>query len=156
MIAQRVGFTFTDMDEELEKGFKTTIDAWVAAHGWEAFRREESALLERLSNTSGMVLATGGGVVLSPENRRRLRGGFVAVLLTAPPDIILSRLALDPKTAANRPPLTDLSPSEEVVRLLDMRAPLYRETADFEIEVGGLAPETVADIVEAKIRALLR
>ena len=65
LLAEELNLSFVDMDERLVASFGRGIDQWVQAHGWESFRQAESELLEELSREQGLVVATGGGVVLS-------------------------------------------------------------------------------------------
>jgi shikimate kinase len=96
------------------------------------------------------VVATGGGVVLRPENRLLLRErGLPVVWLTAPADTIRRRLAADPATASRRPALSGRDPLDEVADALAVREPLYREVADVVIDTSTEAPAAVAERILA-------
>ena len=100
--------------------------------------------MELLAGCDG-ILATGGGVVLRPENRARLRqSGRPVVWLQACPDVIRGRLAADPATASRRPGLTGSDPLAEVEVAVRDREPLYRETADVVVDASAAA-DTVAE-----------
>lgn len=128
-LARELRLPFVDMDEELAKILGMNIQEWVSASGWDSFRQAESRLLEELAGNPPMVLATGGGVVLSPSNRAILRRHFRVIWLKASIETIRRRLGEDPVTAAQRPALTDLPLEEEIRTLLASRLPLYHETA---------------------------
>jgi shikimate kinase len=88
-------------------------------------------------------------VILRPENRAILRTGFVA-WLTAAPDVLWHRIHADATTAPRRPNLTAAGGLEEVVRLLAVREPLYRDVADVTVPTEGKSPDAVAaDILQA-------
>jgi len=146
-LARKLHRTFVDMDAELVVSFGLDIDAWVRSHGWESFREEESRLLEELAGRRNLVVATGGGVVLKAGNRERLKNHFFVIWLQASPQTIHSRMVHDPKSAANRPPLTDLPLQKEIERLLLDRNPLYEEVADLTLRTDNAsAVELTAEI----------
>ncbi len=151
ILAKRLQRTFVDMDVNLVKSLGQDIDSWVRSHGWESFREAESKLLATLARQDCLVVATGGGVVNREANQQRLRRSFVVVWLRASPRTIMTRLAGDPKTAANRPPLTDLPLEEEILHLLEERSPHYAESADFTIDTDYASPKDLA----TKIQTLL-
>lgn len=150
-LAGRLGCDRHDADEELEAAVGMPIGAYIAARGEPAFRDEETRILARLLDRGGVV-ATGGGVVIRPANRDllRARGGTV-VWLTAPVEVIRSRLAADPATALRRPALSGSDPLAEVEAVLRGREPLYRECADIVLDTALLSPAEVADRVAALV-----
>lgn len=133
ILAQELRLPFVDMDQELDGILGMSIRDWVSAFGWESFRQAESRLLEVLAMKPPMVLATGGGVVLSASNRLVLGRQFRVVWLQASFETIRRRLGNDPATASQRPALTELPPEEEIRSLLASRVPLYMEVADFTL-----------------------
>ncbi len=78
----------------------------VRREGWPEFRRREKALVQRYAARSGQVLATGGGVVLDPENIAQLQATGKLVWLKASPATIKARLSRDLQQTADRPGLT--------------------------------------------------
>src|SRR6516162_5971118 len=86
LLAQRIGWAWCDADELLEERAGKTIRQIFADEGEAAFRERESALLQEIALRQDHVIATGGGIVLSPANRELLRRGAV-VWLTAAPQI---------------------------------------------------------------------
>lgn len=149
-VAARLGWDFRDADTVLETSAGKSIAEVFASEGEVGFRDRESAVLAGLAGQSRCVVATGGGVVLRQENRAILRSaGFVA-WLTASPETLWNRLSTDPTTAGRRPNLTATGGLDEVIRLLAIREPLYREVAHIVVDTEGRSPEVVAtDILSA-------
>ena len=129
LLAESLGREFADADAALIRETGESIAEFVAREGWPAFRRAESRILRKLSMGTDRVVATGGGVVLDPENVRRMRATGTVIWLTARPETILSRLSGDPATEANRPALTDQSAEAEIRTTLAEREPLYAAAA---------------------------
>jgi shikimate kinase len=144
LVAAATGRPFLDADRELEARAGRPIAAIFADEGEPAFRGLEEATLRDLVGRGGAVLATGGGVVLRETNRAALRAFGLVVWLTADPAVLADRLARDP---ADRPSLTGLGTIAEVAAVLEVRAPLYRATADAIVATDGLDPEAVARAV---------
>jgi shikimate kinase len=142
LVSARLGWPFIDADADLERRLGMPIADFFARRGEPAFRAAESvALAEILGKSGSLVFATGGGCVLSAENRGLIRqnGGTVAYL-HVPASVLQERLRRD---AGGRPSLTGAAVADEVPRLLALREPLYREIADAVIAAEG-PPATVA------------
>jgi shikimate kinase len=146
LLAARLGWDWVDADALLEERAGRSIRAVFAAEGEAGFRDREEALLAELARRGDCVIATGGGVVLRPANRERLRAGRV-VWLTADADTIRRRLRQDPGSGSRRPPLlaTAADDRAEIEELLRIREPLYREVAGLTVDTVGRPPEAVAD-----------
>lgn len=143
LLAEKLSWCFVDMDDHLVAGMGMSIDAWVRLHGWPSFRREETRVLRELARRDRVVLATGGGVVLAPENRELLHAEFQVIWLKVPKETIISRIRGDERSAAYRPPLTELDLEREVEFILRERLPLYEAAANLTIEVDQLEPRDV-------------
>jgi shikimate kinase len=141
LLAQKGHLSFVDMDERLVAAFGKDIDQWVRAEGWESFRKAESELLEELARGQGLVVATGGGVILSAHNRRALKNHFLVIWLKASLETTCSRLLNDPNTGSQRPPLTALPLREEIEQTLAARSRLYEETAHIIVETDAASPD---------------
>ena len=129
-VAPRTGLTSVDTDELLQQEQGQSIREIVAEHGWEHFRELEKIILFRTAQSGSLAVATGGGVVLAPENRELLKGsGHLTVYLQADADLICARLARDPKPG-QRPALSDLDFKEEIRSTLKSRQALYKDCAD--------------------------
>lgn len=147
LLAQSLGWDWRDADAELEKRHGQSIRAIFAAEGEAGFREKEAGILAELCRLQRHILATGGGVVLRPANRERMRAAGRVVWLTADVETLWQRLQADDSTAERRPALTvgGWAEIEEVVR---MREPLYRQCADFTVPTSGrMANEVVAEIL---------
>src|SRR2546428_3953837 len=99
LLARRLGWTFIDTDRRIETRQRATVAQIFARHGEEYFRRAEASIVAEVGARRDGVVATGGGVVLRPENMMHLRRHGVIVSLTAPVDILVQRLG----EAKNRP-----------------------------------------------------
>jgi shikimate kinase len=102
-LAERLGWTFRDLDEVVEKQQGKSIGAIFADRGEEAFRTMETSalreLLERNDNAKGMIIALGGGAFVQPVNRLAIeRAGALTILLEAPLEELKRRIGLDGKT----------------------------------------------------------
>ncbi len=150
-LAERLGYAFTDTDELVRwKSGGLEVADIVRVEGWEGFRGRE-ALALRAAAAPFTVVATGGGVVLNPSNRRFLRRSGVCVYLAAPVSVLRARLLLDP-ALAQRPPLSapggtgmaSRHPADDVEAVMRERDSLYREVAHYMVP----AERSVADLVD--------
>ena len=121
-LAEVLHCPFVDLDQVLVREAGRSVAGIVAQGGWAEFRRLEKELVARYRNTRGQVLATGGGVVLDPDNVAALRENGILIWLTAAPDAIQARLAQDQPRDANRPSLTGGDTIREVAAVLEARA----------------------------------
>ncbi|HZG20420.1 MAG TPA: bifunctional shikimate kinase/3-dehydroquinate synthase AroKB [Herbaspirillum sp.] len=129
-LAKKLNKRFVDSDHEIEARTGTTIPVIFEIEGEESFRRREAEVIRELAAQPDIVLATGGGAVLRPENRENLKKGGTVVYLRASINQILQRTGRD----KNRPLLQTADPRRKLEELSRQRDPLYREVADFVIE----------------------
>ena len=129
LVAQNLGRPFADLDAILEQEAGESIADLVAREGWPEFRRREKAVVKRYAARSGQVLATGGGVILDPENITQLQATGKLVWLRASSATIKARLGRDRQQIANRPGLTASGTMNEVDEVLSGREPLYQAAA---------------------------
>jgi shikimate kinase len=130
-----------DSDSEIERHTGKNIADIFAQNGEAVFRNiEESTIADILQQNmpNPFVLATGGGAILRPETRCRLKNAGRVIWLTATPETIFQRIQLDPASGTMRPNLTSLTPLEEITALLAKRNPLYSETAHEIIETNAI------------------
>lgn len=134
-LAKRLNCPFLDTDIELAADLGCSIDAFVKGNGWDAFRRREHEVLARLAGRDSepgsgewLVIATGGGMVLLPENRKILQEKGTTFYLEAPADVLVRRLTANPMLDS-RPSLTGKGVTEEVAEIVKIRDPLYREAS---------------------------
>jgi len=140
-LARALGRPFVDMDAELERRCGVPIQTIFELEGEEGFRRRESDLLQTLCPATGLVLATGGGVVLREANRVLLRAHTRVIYLQAALQDLWLRLRHD----RSRPLLRSADPRARVAELLAAREPIYREVADLCVTTGRQAPERVVN-----------
>ena len=133
-LARRLHKRFVDCDHEIEARTGVSIPTIFEIEGEDGFRRREAQTIEELTEMQGIVLATGGGVVLDPENRRRLHETGWVVYLNVPPLLLYQRTKHD----RNRPLLQVEDPLARLEALHAQRDPLYRETAHWVVEGGQL------------------
>lgn len=148
-LADVLGLDFADADEVLTAEAGKDVASIVAEEGWEGFRDRESAVLERLAEHGGIVVATGGGVILRPQNTEIMRQTGTVVWLTAEPGVIRSRMGADSVTPSQRPSLTGQDALAEIESVLLQRGPLYAAAAHVTIATDDLAvSEIVREIFE--------
>ena len=146
-LARQLGCAFYDMDHMIESATGVSISTIFEIEGEIGFRKRETQTLMNFDETESYVLATGGGVVLSAENRKALRGLGQVVYLRANWKDLYERTSLD----KNRPLLQAADPKEIIRELLQQRAPLYEEVAHVIVDTDH---QPVQVIVEQVCRAL--
>jgi shikimate kinase len=129
-LARRLGRRFYDSDHEIVARTGVPIPTIFEIEGEEGFRRRESLAIAELTSGTDIVLATGGGVVLSPENRKLLHETGWVVYLNVPPVMLFERTRHD----RNRPLLRVEDPLAKLEELHALRDPLYRETAHLVVD----------------------
>lgn len=149
--ARRHELDFIDCDHELEARLGVTVATIFDVEGEIGFRRRETALLDELTTRSGLVLATGGGVVLAEENRKLLGERGIVIYLNVPPRILWERTRHD----KSRPLLQVPNPRERIESLFRQRDPLYREVADVTIEGGRGNPGGMVRQIEHAVEEFL-
>ena len=148
LLARRLRRPFLDSDHEVERRCGVKIPVIFEIEGEAGFRARESAVLAELTALRDVVLATGGGAVLSPENRRLLSSRGTVIYLHAPADALYERVRQD----RNRPLLATDDPAERLRELYRIRDPLYREIADVVIETGRQSVQNLARELFNRIR----
>ncbi len=139
-LAQQLKLRFADTDTEIEERTGADIPWIFDVEGEPGFRDREQQVVEEMTLWDDIVLATGGGVVMRPENRQALAARGFVIYLHATVDEQVRRTRRD-----QRRPLLQTGNPEAVLRsLMAIRDPLYREIADHIIETDGCSPRTVA------------
>lgn len=150
-LARRLGCGFVDTDHAVVEAVGMEIAAYVAQHGWEAFRDRETEALERaVASSDGAVVGCGGGIVLRQRNREILKTGITLYLETSV-KTLAARLSRNPDEA-QRPSLTGRPIVDEVREILAERAPLYEVCADVVLPEGEL--DRIVALAEVEIRRL--
>jgi shikimate kinase len=129
-LARRLRKRFVDADTELEHRLGVSIPTIFEIEGESGFRDREETTLAELTALEGVVLSTGGGAVLRPANRLRLKENGTVVYLHAEPATLWTRI----RHSRNRPLLQTSDPLGRLAELYEQRDALYRETADHVVE----------------------
>ncbi len=132
LLAKRLGKHFLDCDHEIEARTGVRVPVIFEIEGEEGFRLREAQTLAELTQATDIVLATGGGAVLRPENRAALASRGFVIYLRAQPRDLWQRTRHD----KNRPLLQTEDPLGRLQELYEIRDPLYREVADLVVDTG--------------------
>jgi shikimate kinase len=145
--AEQLGFRFRDSDTLIERRANQAISSIFSDYGEDAFRKMEREAIRDLCKGAHVVIATGGGAPMFPENVTNLRECGVVVLLMLTPEEILKRAG----SRRTRPILNDAeNPAEKIRQLMDIRAPVYKNAADAIVDSTGLdCEETARRVLEA-------
>lgn len=147
LLARRLKRAFYDSDEEIERRCGVRIPVIFDIEGEPGFRAREAQVIAELCALERVVLATGGGVVLAEENRRRLGAGGTVVYLHARPGNLWHRVRHD----RNRPLLATPDPQKTLEDLYAKRDPLYREVADLVLDTGRQSAQSLAKELLARL-----
>lgn len=134
-LARRLDRPFFDSDHEIEARTGVPIPTIFEIEGESGFRKRESQVIAELLQGEGVILATGGGAVLDPDNRLCMRSRGWVVYLNVPPRQLFERTRAD----RNRPLLQVKDPLARLQELHTLRDPLYREVADIVVDGSRLA-----------------
>jgi 3-dehydroquinate synthase len=147
-LAERLGMAFVDTDALVERATRLSVAEIFHRYGEPRFRAIERRAIGRVAVGRGQVIATGGGAVLDPRNRARLRGAGLTIWLKASPDVAAARVG-----PANERPLLagDLHPKETLARLMVEREPYYRE-ALIHVDTSNRNAEDIASAIMARLR----
>ncbi len=144
LLAEKLGFAFLDLDEEIQKEVGLSIREIFERMGEAAFRDMESRMLRRLAAIDNVVVALGGGTFVREENRQRVRQLGISVWLDCPIEIILRRV----EGKADRPLYRS---AEQMRELWRARLPAYRQ-ADLRVDAGEEEPEAIVQQILRRLR----
>lgn len=147
LLARRLGKMFFDCDHEIERATGVRVPVIFEIEGEDGFRLRENRMLAELTRSRGIVLATGGGAVLSEENRALLSANGIVVYLRAAPHDLWQRTRHD----RNRPLLQTPDPLAKLTQLHAERDPLYREIADVIVDTGHQSVGSLVHRLEQKL-----
>lgn len=148
LLAKHLRKTFLDSDHEIQRRTGVAIPVIFEIEGESGFRARESTVLKDLAEMENIVLATGGGAVLSLENRQLLSRSGTVVYLRAVVDDLWARTRHD----RNRPLLQTTDPRAKLEELFAQRDPLYREVADIIIDTSSQSVYTLVRQLEQQLR----
>lgn len=144
VLARNRGLDFIDSDHEIVGRCGVSIPTIFEFEGEAGFRRREAAVIDDLSQRSGIVLATGGGAVLDPANRAVMQQRGTVIYLRCSPNELYLRTRHD----RNRPLLQTEDPLAKLKDLYEARHPLYLETADLVLDTGRQSVHCLATRLE--------
>ena len=147
LLARRLGKTFHDCDHEIERATGVKVAVIFEIEGENGFRAREAKTLAELVRRADIVLATGGGAVLSADNRKLLAGNGLVVYLRAAPAELWSRTRHD----KNRPLLKTADPRARLEQIYAERDPLYREVANIVVDTGSQSVSSLAHRLEQQL-----
>ncbi len=139
---------FLDTDHELEKRTGADISLIFEIEGEAGFRKRESAIIKELTTKNNLVLATGGGAILSEQNRQALRKNGFVLYLSADVETLVGRTRKD----KSRPLLQTEDKRKTLTDMMAIRDPLYRQEADLVVKTDNRPPAIVARDVAAHIQ----
>lgn len=148
-LARRLNKRFIDSDHEIEARTGVSIPLIFEIEGEASFRQREAEVIRDLTALDDIVLATGGGAILRPENRERLKAGGTVIYLRASVASILQRTGHD----KNRPLLQSGDPKATVERLAREREPYYLEVADVIVETGRPNVQLLVQTIVSQLEA---
>jgi shikimate kinase len=151
-LAKHLGKEFFDTDQEIERATGVRIPLIFDIEGEAGFRARESKVLREFTQHANIVLATGGGAVLSEHNRRLLTERGTVVYLRA----TVADLAKRTRNDRNRPLLSVPDPLVVLQRLHEERDPLYREVADLVIDTGSQSVAVLVRKLTGQLATLRR
>ncbi len=138
-LAQRLGYHFLDMDDQIEQEAGCAISDIFEYQGETHFRALETKLLSRMRSLQNTVISTGGGAIMTQGNLELMRQIGTVIYLKAPKEVILERVL----RSQHRPLLKVENPTEKITSLLDERMPYY-EQADHIVDTQNLSPHRIA------------
>ncbi|WP_373186930.1 shikimate kinase AroK [Halopseudomonas sp.] len=147
LLAKELKYPFKDSDREIEARTGADIPWIFDVEGEDGFRQREEAMIAELVMENGIVLATGGGVVMREANRQALAANGLVVYLRTSVDQQLQRTSKD----RQRPLLLNADPERVLRDLMAKRDPLYREIADIIIDTDQRGPKVVVNTIVGRL-----
>jgi 3-dehydroquinate synthase len=150
LLAKQQGKTFVDSDEEIQRRTGVTIPHIFDVEGEAGFRTRESGVIQELLKQDNIVLATGGGAIVSAQNRAMMKQNGLVVYLKSSVHDLWQRTRHD----HNRPLLQTENPRAKLQELHDQRDPLYMEAADIVIHTGKQSVQILLERLQKKLEEL--
>jgi len=147
-LAKKLHLTFYDSDHEVERRTGADIPWIFDIEGEAGFREREHQVIDELTQMHGIILATGGGVIVTPDNCRHLAGRGVVIYLRAS----INELAGRTSQGRNRPLLLNVDLSKTLEKLNAEREPLYESIADFTYDTETHSIKSVGDRIIKDLR----
>jgi shikimate kinase len=148
LLAKKLKKTFYDTDHEIEKKLGVKVSVIFELEGEEGFRKRETQMIDELTSKKDIILATGGGAVLSEANRRLLKERGKVIYLNAKPQHLAKRMAFD----KDRPLLQQGNILDTLNNLYQERHPLYLGVSSFVVDTGQQKTQTIINKIEALLK----
>jgi shikimate kinase len=142
-LAKALSCSFVDSDREIEARTGVSIATVFEYEGESGFRKREQLIVEEKVKRSPIVLATGGGVVLSQTNRESLKANGFVVYLTCSVDKLMRRT----RTDTSRPLLQTSDRRQRIEDLMREREPLYQQCAHFVVNTGEFPTKSAVTLI---------
>ena len=152
ILAHHLNFAFIDTDRLIEQHLGSTILEIIEKQGWEKFRQIEKQTLFNIKNIEDTVIATGGGIIIDPDNQQFIKKNGFCIWLDADIKTIMVRLNTDNKNRALRPALTNKDLFSETNEMVKKRNPLYKNTAHIRIDTSFHTPEEIVNIIDRRLK----
>ena len=133
-LADALGWNWIDADDEIERRTGCSIREIFKNAGESRFRELEEETLDELLSRNQLVIAAGGGAILSEKTCEKMKSSGPVVWLKASVDILASRIDSDVTTTERRPNLTSQGGRQEIENVLAVREPLYRDCATLTVD----------------------
>ena len=141
-LAKRAHLVFYDSDHEIEKLSGVSVTTIFEIEGEDGFRKREEAMIDKLTQLQNIVLSSGGGAILSPENRAAFQQRGTVIYLRASLETQQNRTSQRKNT---RPLLNTENPHQKIIELNEIRAPLYASIANYTYDTDLETPQAIAD-----------
>lgn len=146
LLAQQLNYDFYDSDIVIEQMTGASVSWIFDKEGENGFRQRETKVIKMLTEKNQIVLATGGGAVITPINREYLKRGTI-IYLRASVDVQYERTFRD----RNRPLLQTTNPKQKLAELFAIRDPIYTEIADIIVTTGNTHPKKMVQEILQKL-----
>lgn len=141
-LAKKLNMPYFDSDKEIEKATGVNVSWIFEVEGEAGFRKRERSMINTLSKKEGIVLATGGGAIVTPDNCDTLKQTGLIIYLKVSLELQLHRTS---KRIGGRPLLEVDDPKQKLIELNAERAPIYEKLADYTYNTDGKTPAALAN-----------
>ncbi len=148
LLAKKLKKTFYDADHEIEKKLGVKVSVIFELEGEAGFRKRETQMIDELTGKKNIILATGGGVILSAENRGFLKARGKVIYLNAKPQHLAKRMTFD----KDRPLLQQTNMLDTLNHLYEERHPLYLSVSSFVVDTGQHKTQKIIHKIEGLLR----